>query len=214
MTKPLTGFTHARVNGKLRAIWDDGRITAPVIRGGDEGEENNPPTDTPKTFTQEEVNRLIQERVARVKAETPPDYAELQAKAARLDEIEAANATELERAQKRAEEAEAKLAAATEVAAITSRRAAVIAAASKAGAVDPEVVAELLANSDAVTIDDAGRVTGADTAVKALLEEKTFLAGPGHSIDQGQGQGRGSTAGEDAKSVAARLYESRHPNQT
>jgi cation transport ATPase len=52
----------------------------------------------PKTFTQEQVNRMMQERVARVKSEPPADYEELKAKAARLDEIEEANKSELEKA--------------------------------------------------------------------------------------------------------------------
>ena len=50
-----------------------------------------------KTFTQEQVNRMIQERLARAKSEPPADYDELKAKAARLDELEDAQKTELER---------------------------------------------------------------------------------------------------------------------
>ena len=48
--------------------------TAPMEQSGNGGNE-------PKTFTQEQVNRMIQERVARVKHEEPADYAELKAKA-------------------------------------------------------------------------------------------------------------------------------------
>lgn len=50
-----------------------------------------------KTFTQEQVNRMIQERLARAKSEPPADYEDLKAKAARLDELEDAQKTELER---------------------------------------------------------------------------------------------------------------------
>lgn len=52
----------------------------------------------PRTFTQEEVNAIVERRVARVKAVPPADYEDLKAKAARLDELEQANKSELERA--------------------------------------------------------------------------------------------------------------------
>lgn len=214
MVKPL-GFYHTRIDGRLRAVWDDGTVTPPVVRGGDEGEEGNPAAGENGGFkppsSQSELDRIIQARVDRVKATPPADYDDLKAKAARLDEIDAANATELEKAQQRAEAAEAAAANATANANKIAKRAAIIAAASTAKAVDPAMVADLLATNDAVTIDDAGQVTGADTAVKALLEEKTFLVGGTGSVDQGQGRGRGETAGTDAKTAAARLYESRHP---
>jgi DNA repair ATPase RecN len=74
--------------------------TAPMEQSGNGGNE-------PKTFTQEQVNRMIQERVARVKHEEPSDYAELKAKAARLDEIEEANKSDLEKATDAAAKAKA-----------------------------------------------------------------------------------------------------------
>jgi hypothetical protein len=63
--------------------------TAPMEQSGGGNE--------PKTFTQEQVNRMIQERLARAKHEDPADYAELKAKAAKYDELEDAKKTELER---------------------------------------------------------------------------------------------------------------------
>lgn len=51
-----------------------------------------------KTFTQEEVNAIVEKRLARAKSTPPADYEELKAKAAKLDELEEANKTELERA--------------------------------------------------------------------------------------------------------------------
>jgi DNA repair ATPase RecN len=74
--------------------------TAPMEQSGNGGNE-------PKTFTQEQVNRMIQERVARVKHEEPADYAELKAKAARLDEIEEANKSDLQKATDAAAKAKA-----------------------------------------------------------------------------------------------------------
>lgn len=50
-----------------------------------------------KTFTQDEVNKIVGERLAREKAQFA-DYEDLKVKAARLDEIESANKSELEKA--------------------------------------------------------------------------------------------------------------------
>lgn len=61
----------------------------------------------PKTFTQEQVDRIVQERLARAKATPPADYEDLKAKAARLDELEEAQKTELERATEAASKASA-----------------------------------------------------------------------------------------------------------
>ena len=62
---------------------------------------------TPRTFTQEEVNAIVEKRVARVKATPPSDYEDLKAKAARLDELEQANKSELEKATDAAAKAKA-----------------------------------------------------------------------------------------------------------
>lgn len=61
----------------------------------------------PRTFTQEQVDNIVKERLARAKATPPADYDELKAKAARLDEIEDAQKTELERITEQASKAQA-----------------------------------------------------------------------------------------------------------
>lgn len=137
------------------------------------------PTDTTKgdytpPASQADLDRIIAERVARVKAAPPADYKELQAKAQKLAELEAANQSELERAQTANAELMQRAEAAEQATRLAKIHAAVITEASKAGAVDPDAVIALLSN-DAVTIDDAGQVTGAETAVKALLEAKPYL---------------------------------------
>jgi len=124
--------------------------------------------------TQADLDRIISERLARVKAKEPEDYKDLKAKAAKFDEIEAANKSELERATAKISELTARAEQAEQAAKLSKIHAAVLAEAAKAGAVDPEAVLALLSN-DAVTIDDAGQVTGADTAVKALLQAKPYL---------------------------------------
>lgn len=59
---------------------------------------------TPKTFTQEDVNRIVANRVSKYS-----DYEELKAKAAKFDEAEEAQKTELEKAQERANKLQSEL---------------------------------------------------------------------------------------------------------
>jgi transcriptional regulator len=61
------------------------------------------------TFTQAQVNDLIAKEKGKITSKFA-DYSDLKSKAAKLEEIEAANATELEKAQKKAADLEAKLA--------------------------------------------------------------------------------------------------------
>ena len=63
-----------------------------------------------RTFTQEDVDRIVKERLARAKAQPPADYEELKAKAAKYDEAQEAAKSELERANERAAKAEKALA--------------------------------------------------------------------------------------------------------
>lgn len=55
--------------------------------------------------SQDELNKLIGERIGKVKSQYA-DYSELKEKAAKFDEVEAANKSELEKATERAEAAE------------------------------------------------------------------------------------------------------------
>ena len=64
---------------------------------------------TPKTFTQDEVNAIVGERLKRESAKFA-DYADLKAKADKYDEYQAANKSELEKANERAASLEAELA--------------------------------------------------------------------------------------------------------
>lgn len=142
------------------------------------------PEESGKAFSQADVDRIVQERLARVKP--PADYDDLKAKADKLAEIESANLSELEKANTRAEQAEANAKAATDRANAALRRAAVTSAASTAGAVDTDAVFALL-DVDAVTIGDDGQVTGAVEAVTALLESKPYLVGQAQPAPKPQG---------------------------
>src|SRR5437899_753270 len=97
----------------------------------------------PQTFTQEQVDRIVGDRVAR-ETQKYGDYDELKTKADRLAEIEVANQTESQRlaAERDAAKAEADEARAAGTSALdrannTLKRAEVIAAAAKAGVAVP-----------------------------------------------------------------------------
>jgi hypothetical protein len=84
-----------------RSVFGDARMEDPPPPA-------DPPTDPPadppkddKTFTQADVDRIVADRLARAK---PKDYDDLKAKASKLDELEAASATEQEKAVKAARE--------------------------------------------------------------------------------------------------------------
>lgn len=171
------------------------------------GAEDNPPADPPKTpvnapdppapdktFTQADLDRIVQERLSR-QAKQFEGYDELKEKAKKLDEIEEANRSELDKATRRAEEAEAQATALAEANKKALIRAAVVAEAAKQGAVDPDAVVALLPG-DAVTVDD-GTVTGAEDAVKALLESKKYLVGVSNA-SPGPGDGGARTPAQPA----------------
>lgn len=61
-----------------------------------------------RTFTQEEVNRMIEVRLGKERGKFS-DYEELKAKASRFDEIEEANKSELQKATERADELQSRL---------------------------------------------------------------------------------------------------------
>lgn len=176
--------------------WQDDYVV-PVIRGGTEDPPpaGDPPAAAPaappapsapaasdRVFSQADVDRIVQDRLARAKQATPDDYEDLKAKAARLAEIEAANQTELERAQARAAELEQREQRATQ----TLIEAAVLAEATRQQAVKPEHLHRLI-TIDEVTVGDDGQVTGAQEAVKAFLDANPEYVGSRAlgSADQG-----------------------------
>ena len=56
-----------------------------------------------KTFTQSEVDEIVNKRLARAKSDVPADYEELKSKAQKFDELEEANKTELQKANEELE---------------------------------------------------------------------------------------------------------------
>lgn len=166
--------------------------------GGDPPPAGDPPPegDPPKSFTQADVDRIVQERVARAKSVPPADYDDLKAKATRLDELELKNKSELEQAQERERLANERATTAETERNNTKMETAVLLEASRAGAVKPQQVFALLPRN-AVTIGDDGQVTGVEEAVKAFLDENKHLVGT-KSTPAGDGDG-GSRGGGGAQ---------------
>ena len=72
------------------------------------GTNQNTQIEEQKTFTQEEVNRIVQERIFKERSKFE-GFEDLKAKAAKYDEMEEASKTELQKATERAEKLEAEL---------------------------------------------------------------------------------------------------------
>lgn len=214
---------HAIDNG-FAYLWN-GRVI-PIIRGGDETPEEKAARETAeaaaaeaakdKTFTQADVDRIVQERVARVKTDPPADYDDLKSKAAEFDKLQEANKSDLEKERTARETAERERDEARTAAKETRLNSAILAEASKADrkVVDPEAVLQLLDRSK-LEIDDAGNPTNIAEAMDSLLAEKKYLAGGGaHVTDVDQGA-RGnkeqlqSTEGMSADEIAAAVADGR-----
>lgn len=169
----------------------NGRVI-PVMRGGDETEDEKAEREkreaeeaakrSEKTHSQADVDRIVQERLARDRKDRPSDdeIKELRDKATKFDEQEAANATELEKAQKRAEKAESDAATALAEAKETRLRSAILTEASKPDRkiVDADAALKLLDKSK-LELDADGTPKNIAEAMDALLEASPFLVGGG-----------------------------------
>lgn len=152
------------------------------------------PPDEGRTFTQDELNAVVSDRLRR-EHEKYADYDDLKAAQAKLDEIEQERLTELEKVQKRADDAEKERDLARQQAQDTAIRAALAMEAAKAGALHPEDAFQL-ADLSSVSIDDDGKVQGAVEAVAELVAgNRLVLKGRG-AVDLDAGAGSGDRSGE------------------
>lgn len=170
--------------------------------GSEDPPEGDPPEGDPqKSFSQADVDRIVQERLSRAKLKPPSDYEDLKARAAKLDELEAASKSDLEKALEAQRKADERATAAEARANETARRHAIEREAGKQKAADPDDVFAVLQTTskyrDMVTMDDDGQVTGVEDAVKAILADKPHLVGK-TSTPTGDGDG-GSRGGGDAQ---------------
>lgn len=159
-------------------------------------QETEAPKAEGRTFTQEELDRVVGDRLARERQKYG-DYDALKQKAGRLDQLEESQRTELEKAQKRADKAEHERDAAVTRATHHLRASAIMSEASKQNALDPEAVVALLPH-DSVTVGDDGQVAGVEEAVSGLLKSKPYLVGSTHSPGPGDGGARAPAPSGDA----------------
>lgn len=151
------------------------------------------PPDEGRTFTQDELNVIVSDRLERERKKYA-DYDDLKAAKARLDEIEQERLTELEKVQKRANDAEKERDLARQQAQDTAIRAALAMEAAKAGALHPEDAFQL-ADLSKIIIDN-GDVQGAVEAVAELVAgNRLVLKGRGAPVLDA-GAGTGSRTGE------------------
>lgn len=149
-----------------------------------------------RTFSQEDLDRIVKDRLARQKTQFA-DYDELKAKADKLAEIEAANLSELEKAQKAAADAAAERDKILAEAQETRLYAALLAEAAKVDrkVVDPEAAVRLLDRST-LELGEDGVPTNVAEAMDALLEARPFLVVSGGSGTRGSAdQGARKTDG-------------------
>jgi hypothetical protein len=189
--------------------------------GGGGGTEGN----GDKTFTQADVDRIVQERLARDRKERPSDdeIKELRDKAKKYDDLEAQSKSELERERERAEKAEKEAEAARAEAKETRLKSAILAEAGKADrkVVDPEAILSLI-DKKSLTLDDSGAPTNITEVMDALLEAKPYLVSTGSTTttrtgaaDQGARGGDGgkeqlaSTDGMSADEIAEAVADGR-----
>lgn len=167
--------------------------------------------DQGKTFTQAEVDAMILKRAERVAADKyGGDHADLQAKAKRLEEIEAANATELEKAVKKAKAegaAEVQTAANTRLVAAEAR-----ALAAEAKFRNPTLAIKALDLSAVKVADDGSIDTAAiKAALKSLADDEPYLVDdgkkPAPKPDDAQGQPKGTPSkAEEGRAEARRRF--------
>lgn len=139
--------------------------TAPETAGNDGGNE--------RTFTQEEVDAILRDRLGRERAKYG-DYSELKAKAERWSEYEEAQKSELEKLQERVAKAEQAAKETETRARETLLKARVEVEAVRLGFRKPED-AYALANLDGVSFGEDGTIVGLQEALDQLAQDRPYL---------------------------------------
>lgn len=215
-------------DGLLFHEWPDGTLRRAISGGsGDDNPPAEPPKPEPKPEfrpinSQDEFDAAISSRLARERAKFPSDdeLKKLREAAKRLDEIEQENQTELQREQTlRAETETERDSLRAENLQLKNHKAIADAAAGQVQDLGAAVTL-ILANPEtyAVTLDDAGQVTNAESAVKTLLEKAPYLATDGkpagggtvRTTPQGRGRGNETPTGERASARSADIEAERN----
>lgn len=167
---------------------------------GGEGQQNR------RTFTADDVDRIVQERLARDRRGRMSDeeIEALRARAAKLDEIEEQGKTALQKAVEAKEAAEAARDQALRQASDRLVSAAILAEGTQQGALKPEHL-HLLIDTGEVTVGDDGQVTGAKEAVEAFLKANPEYVGKPRAAGSADQGARGSSANGKGQLTSADL---------
>ena len=171
--------------------------------------ETPPKTEPPpeKTFTQAEIDAIIKERLEREKSKYA-DYPDLKQKAAKLQEIEDAQKTELEKLQERLGQLETQ---ATQTAAENKRlklNAKIAQVAGQLGAVDPNDPNFVMA-TQAIDPDGDGADDEIKKSIEALKTQRPYLFGNKQShLEPFNPEGGPGQRGETDAQKRARIYGS------
>lgn len=130
------------------------------------------PVQPDKTFSQEEVNRILAEEKRKHKGQYA-DYDQLKAAAAELAQLKEAQLSDAEKLQRQLEEMKAAKAQAESLARGTLIRSAIISEAAKLNFNDPEDAYRLIDVNTLTVTDD--KVEGVSEAVKVLAESRKYL---------------------------------------
>jgi hypothetical protein len=149
-----------------------------------------------KTFTQEELDRIISERLQRER-EKYKDYDALKQKAAEFDKLQESQLSEQEKLQKRLAELEREKESWQRERQERTLKYETMLTASRLGIVDPEAAYRLLDLSKLEFAED-GTPKNLEQALKELIKAKPYLAGApavtgGSPANPATGQQRGGT---------------------
>jgi len=199
---PRTGLAAVGFRKSGTPIW-------PILGASDDGGDppagdppasdppaGDPPADPPKSYTQADIDRAVEARLARERGKFK-DYDDLKAKAARLDELEGANASDLEKAVKTAQD-ETRAAVAREYG---ERLAAGILKAELGQRMKPADADALISDLNlAKFVDDKGDVD--NDALKAVIDR----VAPKGQADLGQGSRGGQSKPKSLSEAVANHY--------
>lgn len=158
--------------------------------------------DGERTFTQQEIDAIVADRLARERQKYA-DYGDLQQKAAKLAELEEAQKSELQKAQEAETKARLEAQKAMEKANHRLVQAEFISVASRYGVAHPED-AFSLADRSLVQVDDDGRIDGVEQAVKTLVEAGRLpMTGRPQAANLNGGAGNHERPADKAKALTA-----------
>lgn len=174
-------------------------------------EEKPDATPAPKTFTQDEVNAYM----GKVRAEERgkyTDYERLKERAKVADQLESANLSAKDKADRAAAEWQRKAVDAEARAADTAIRAEIKVKAMSQGAIDPDAVVALI-DRNGISYSDESGVQGVTEALSLLLDAKPYLravtakpSAPNLNTKDGKPAPAAPQLTDAQRNVAHRLY--------